>query len=148
MKILGFWHFRMQWGFTPMKSEEIYTMRCYILISSFHAVEFVHKVSEWNSIFWPRVLKNTVFLPGAKIHFLGLVRKDIVRTIWHRTFIFSVTHTHLHMSCKPMGAGLCCATWLGPPIIASEAKRSVLAREPPVTVWEKETTAYLENEAF
>ena len=32
--------------------------------------------------------------------------------------------------------------------IASEAKRSELAREPPVTVWEKETTAYLENEAF
>ena len=33
-------------------------------------------------------------------------------------------------------------------IVASEAKRSELAREPPVTVWEKEATAYLENEAF
>ena len=33
-------------------------------------------------------------------------------------------------------------------LIASEAKRSELAREPPVTVWEKETTTYLENEAF
>ena len=30
----------------------------------------------------------------------------------------------------------------------SEAKRSELAREPPVSVWEKETTTYLENEAF
>ena len=33
-------------------------------------------------------------------------------------------------------------------VIASEAKRSKLAREPPVKVQEKETVALLENEAF
>ena len=32
--------------------------------------------------------------------------------------------------------------------IASTAKRSELAREPPETVWEKVTTPYLENRAF